>query len=81
MKTIGSNILLREYAKEEVAKGGIIIPLQAQKTYWEVVSVGEEVVGVTAGDRVMPRRGKGEAFEMDDTKYLVLHKSEVAVIL
>ena len=79
MKAIGSNILLKEYAKEET-RGGLIIPVGAQKTYWEVVSVGDEITGVSPGDKVIPRKGKGEALEIEDTKYLVLHKSEVAVV-
>lgn len=83
MKVIKSNVLCKEIKSESVTKiGGFIVP-DDQKDYKEaeVVSVGEEVVGVNKGDRIFIYPNSGKKITVNGEDYRVINVSEVIIIL
>lgn len=84
MKVIKSNVLCKEIKSDSpVTKvGGFVIP-EDQKEYMkaEVICVGEEVSGLSAGDNIYVYPKAGKEIEINGEKYRVINISEVIVVL
>lgn len=84
MKVIKSNVLCKEIKSESpVTKiNGFLVP-ENQKDYTEaeVVNFGEEVEGLSVGDRVYIYPNAGKEVEVNGETYRVINISEVIVVL
>jgi len=84
-------VLVRRLEKQEVAKGGIIIPDTAKEKpqEGEVIAVGagrfekgqRVPMEVKAGDRILFGKYTGDDITMDDQKYLILREEDILATL
>jgi chaperonin GroES len=84
-------VLVRRLEKEEIAKGGIIIPDTAKEKpqEGEVVAVGSGKIDkgqripldVKTGDRILFGKYTGNEIKVDDQEYLILREEEILAIL
>ena len=80
-------ILVRRLEKEEIAKGGIIIPDTAKEKPQEgqVMAVGAGKIeegkrlppDVKVGDRILFGKYTGNEIKIDDQEYLILREDEI----
>ena len=88
LEPLGDRIVLRPLAREEVTKGGIIIPDTAKEKPQdgEVVAVGPGRVTdegkripleVRVGDKVVFNKYAGTEFKLDDVDYVILRETDV----
>lgn len=86
MKVLKSNVLCKEVEKSKespIAKiGNFVIP-DSEREYieCEVISVGEEVTGLTAGDKVYIYPKSGKEVSVNGEKYRVVNISEIILVL
>lgn len=84
MKVIKSNVLCKEIKSDSpmTKVNGFVIP-DSQKDYLEaeVICYGDEVTGLSVGDRIYVYPGAGKKLEIDGEDYRVINISEVIVIL
>lgn len=86
LRAIGTNVLIRRKQSETMSEGGILIPEAAVKKHNEgdVVSVGEGVVSLKVGDRVIFNTHSGAELEdgilvMDNTEVLAVRGENAPV--
>ena len=88
LEPLGDRIVLKPSAREEVTKGGIIIPDTAKEKpqEGEVVAVGPGRISedgkripmeVRVGDKVVYNKYAGSEFKLDDVDYVILKESDV----
>jgi len=88
LEPLGDRIVVKPLAREEVTKGGIIIPDTAKEKpqEGEVVAVGPGRVTdsgkriameVAVGDKVVYNKYSGTEFKIDDVEYMILRESDV----
>jgi len=88
LEPLGDRIVVKPLAREEVTKGGIIIPDTAKEKpqEGEVVAVGPGRVSdsgkriameVAVGDKVVYNKYSGTEFKIDDVEYMILRESDV----
>ena len=88
LEPLGDRIVVKPLAREEVTKGGIIIPDTAKEKpqEGEVVAVGPGRVSdsgkriameVAVGDKVIYNKYSGTEFKIDDVEYMILRESDV----
>ncbi|HJW87892.1 MAG TPA: co-chaperone GroES [Dehalococcoidia bacterium] len=88
LEPLGDRIVVKHLAREEVTKGGIIIPDTAKEKpqEGEVVAVGPGRVSdtgkriameVAVGDKVVYNKYSGTEFKIDDVEYMILRESDV----
>ena len=80
-------VLVRRLEKQEIAKGGIIIPDTAKEKphEGEVIAVGpgkfekghRVPLDVKMGDRILFGKYTGNDIEVDDQEYLILREEEI----
>ncbi len=92
IRPVGDRVVVRPASKEEVSKGGIIIPDTAKEKPQEgtVVAVGSgklldngerSVMELKAGDKVLFAKYGGTEFKFDGEDLLVLRESDVLAVL
>lgn len=92
LKPLGSRVVLKEIEKEEVTKGGIVLPSSAKEkpNIAEVVEVGpgdtdkdgrEIKMVVKKGDRVLYSKYAGTEVKIDDEEYLVIKQDDILAIV
>ncbi|MFC1978831.1 co-chaperone GroES [Chloroflexota bacterium] len=86
LEPLGDRIVVKPTAKEEVTKGGIVLPDTAKEKpqEGEVVAVGpmtEEgkriALDVKKGDTVVYPRYSGTELKIDGEEYLIMRESEI----
>jgi chaperonin GroES len=88
LEPLGDRIVVKPLAREEVTKGGIIIPDTAKEKpqEGEVVAVGPGRVTdsgkriameVAVGDKVVYNKYSGTEFKIDDVEYMILRESDI----
>ena len=88
LEPLADRIVVKPLAREEVTKGGIIIPDTAKEKpqEGEVVAVGPGRVSdsgkriameVAVGDKVVYNKYSGTEFKIDDVEYMILRESDV----
>ncbi len=86
MKAVGRYLVVtKEKDKPAETKGGLLLA-QSQKEdirYSEatVISVGDEVIGISKNDRIYYDRHAGHQIEFDEIIYQVIKAQDVVVIL
>jgi len=91
LQPLGDRVVVRPIEREEVSRGGIILPDTAKEKpqEGEVIAVGPGKMGdngeriamsVKAGDKVMFAKYAGTEVELDDEKLLILHESDIMAI-
>lgn len=91
IKPLGDMVLLESLQKEEVSKGGIIIPDSAKEKPMmaNVVAVGpggkvdgkEITMMVKPGDHVIYRRYAGTDLKLDGEEYILTRQSDIMAIV
>jgi chaperonin GroES len=92
IRPIGDRVVVKPAAKEEVSKGGIIIPDTAKEKPQEgvVIAVGggkvldngeRSKMELKVGDRVLFAKYGGTEFKLEGEDHLVLRESDVLAIL
>ncbi len=92
IRPIGDRVVVKPAAKEEVSKGGIIIPDTAKEKPQEgtVIAVGAGKVldngerskmELKVGDRVLFAKYGGTEFKLEGEDLLVLRESDVLAVL
>ena len=85
---LGDRVVIKPLEKEEVTKGGLVLPDTAREKpqEGEVVAVGLGRVGddgkriameVKAGDKVVYSKYSGTEFKEDDDEYLIVRESDI----
>jgi len=88
LEPLGDRIIVRPIEKEEVSKGGIILPDTAKEKpqEGEIIAVGPGKVkddgtriamDVKVGDKVIYAKYAGTEVEVDDEKLLIMHESDI----
>ncbi|NLO91310.1 MAG: co-chaperone GroES [Elusimicrobia bacterium] len=92
LQPLGDRVLVKPVEKEEVRKGGIIIPDTAKEKpqEGEIVAAGPGKLGedgkrlamdVKAGDRILYGKYSGTEIKIDDKEYLIMHQEDILVVL
>jgi len=92
LQPLGDRVLVKPVEKEEVRKGGIIIPDTAKEKpqEGEIVAAGPGKLGedgkrlsmdVKAGDRILYGKYSGTEIKIDDKEYLIMHQEDILGVL
>lgn len=86
MKAIGKNLIIQKVKEGTTStRGGLLLAENQREDirYVEanVLSIGDEVVGVKVNDKIFFDRHAGHKIEIDKETYLVIKLSDVVVIL
>jgi len=85
---LGDRVVIKPLEKEEVTKGGLVLPDTAREKpqEGEVVAVGPGRVGddgkripmeVKAGDKIVYSKYAGTEFKEDDEEYLIVREADI----
>ena len=88
LSPLGDRIVVRPIEREEVTKGGIILPDTAKEKpqEGEIVAVGPGkladdgtriAMDVKVGDKVIYAKYAGTEVEIDNEKLLIMHESDI----
>jgi chaperonin GroES len=88
LEPLGDRVVVKPIAKEEVTKGGIVLPdtVKEKPQEGEVVAVGTGRVtedgkriplDVKKGDKVIYPRYSGSEIKIDGEEYLIMRESEI----
>jgi len=80
---LGSRVLLRVLDQETVTKGGIYLPDTAKEKpqRGEVVAIGDdELIKVSAGERVLFAKYAGTEIRLDETEHLIIDAGELLAV-
>jgi len=88
LEPLGDRVVVRPIEKEEVSKGGIILPDTAKEKpqEGEVIAVGpgklkddgtRVALDVKVADRVIYAKYAGTEVELNDEKLLIMHESDI----
>jgi len=88
LQPLGDRVVIRPFQREEVTKGGIILPDTAKEKpqEGEVIAVGpgklteegkRQAMDIKVGDRVIYAKYAGTEVEIDDEKLLIMHESDI----
>ncbi len=88
IKPLGERVVIKPLPKEEVSKGGIVLPDTAKEKpqEGEVIAVGpgklsEEgkrvAMEVKVGDKVIYSKYAGTEFKLDDEEVVILRESDI----
>ncbi len=88
LKPLGDRVIVKPIIKEEVTKGGIVLPDTAKEKpqEGEIVAVGPGKLGedgkriemeVKKGDRVIYAKYAGTEWKYEDQEYLILRESDI----
>ena len=92
IRPVGDRVVVKPAAREEVTKGGIVIPDTAKEKPQEgvVIAVGNgrlldngdrSPIDVHEGDRVLFAKYGGTEFKLDSEDYLVLKENDILAII
>jgi chaperonin GroES len=91
IKPLGDRVVVKVIEKQEMTKGGIVLPDTAKEKPQEgevlAVGSGELVEGkripleVKVGDRVIYSKYAGTEVKMDDQEYLILRQNDILAIV
>ena len=86
MKAIGRNLIVNKHKVGAAkTKGGLILAEKQRDDIRyitaDVVSVGDEVAGIKAGDKIYYDKHAGHGIEFEGEKYIVIKIQDVVVVL
>jgi len=92
IRPVGDRVVVKPINREEVTRGGIVIPDTAKEKPQEgtVIAVGSgrlldngdrAPLEVREGDRVLFAKYGGTEFKLDGEEYLVLRESDILAVL
>ena len=88
LKPLADRVIVKPIVKEEVTKGGIVLPDTAKEKpqEGEIVAVGPGKLGddgkriemeIKKGDRVIYAKYAGTEWKQNDEEYLILRESDI----
>lgn len=91
IKPLADRVVIKMLEKEEVSKGGIILPGSAQEKpqVAEIVAVGpggvvdgkDVIMEVEVGDHVLISKYAGTEVKIDDVEYTILRQIDILAIV
>jgi chaperonin GroES len=85
VQPLGSRVLVRVLAEENMTKSGLYVPDTAKEKpqRGEVIAIGEdtELIKVTVGDRVLFPKYTGTELRIDDQDHLIIDAGDLLAIL
>ena len=92
LQPLGDRIIVKPIAREEITKGGIVLPdtVQEKPQEGKVISVGNgrrlksgEVVkpSVKKGDKILFGKYSGSEVKIDNEDYLIISEKDILAIL
>ena len=88
IKPLQDKILLKkvesEASKEEVIKGGIILPSEEKPIkYGEVIDISDELLNIKlkVGDKVLYSEYGGKDIKVDDDEFLLISYKDISAII
>ena len=88
---LGDRVVLKQSAKEETTKSGIVLPGQSKEKpqQAEVIAVGpggvvegkEVKMEVSVGDKVLTSKYAGTEVKVDGEEYTILRQSDILAIV
>jgi len=83
LKPLGKRVIIKKIAAEEKTASGIMLPTQAveKPQIAEVLSVGEEVETVKAGDKVLFKKYVGTEVKYQGEELTVCDYEDILAIL
>lgn len=88
IKPLGDRVVIKPLPKEEVSKGGIVLPDTAKEKPQEgkIIAVGpgklsedgkRMVMEVKVGDKVIYSKYAGTEFKLDDEEVVIMRESDI----
>ena len=88
IEPLGDRVVIRPTPKEEVSKGGIVLPDTAKEKpqEGEIIAVGpgrltedgkRRAVEVKVGDKVIYSKYAGTEFKLDDEELVIMRESDI----
>ncbi len=88
IKPLGDRVVIKPLPKEEVSKGGIVLPDTAKEKpqEGEIIAVGPGklsedgkriVMEVKVGDKVIYSKYAGTEFKLDDEEVVIMRESDI----
>ena len=88
LKMLGDRVLIKPIEKEEVSRGGIILPDTAREKpqEGEFIAVGpgrqkedgtRVAMDIKVGDRVLYNKWGGTEVKLDDEELLIMHETDI----
>lgn len=92
IRPLGTRVVLKEVEKEEITKGGIVLPSTAKEkpNMAEVIEAGpgetdkdgkEIKMIVSKGDRVLYSKFSGTEVKLDDEEFLIVKQDDILAII
>jgi chaperonin GroES len=85
VQPLGSRVLVRILAEENVTKSGLYVPDTAKEKpqRGEVVAIGDDadVIKVAVGDKVLFPKYTGTEIRLAETEHLIIDSTELLAIL
>ncbi len=85
VQPLGSRVLVRILAQENVTPSGLYVPDTAKEKpqRGEVVAIGEDtdLIKVAVGDKVLFPKYTGTEIRLDDTDHLILEAADLLAVL
>ncbi len=91
IKPLADRVVIKMLEKEEVSKGGIVLPESAREEpqVAEIVAVGpggivdgkDVIMEVEVGDRVLFSKYAGTGVKMDGEEYTIIRQSDILAIV
>ena len=83
LKPLADNILLKQAQAQETTASGIILATtnKEKPAFYEVMSVGADVKGIAAGDKVVVGQFAGSDMKLDGEDYKFVKQEDVLAIV
>ena len=83
IKPIGSRVLVKQVEEDEQVIGGILIPESAKEQSQEsvIVAVGDGVVDVSVGNRILTKKIVGVDVKNENATYKIYNAEDIIAII
>jgi len=81
MKALGKNVIVTRQEPETATSSGIIYTDNTRVTYATVVTVGEEVTTVVAGNELVVNWNAAIPVKIDGAQYYIVHIDQIYVVV
>ena len=83
IKPIGNRVLAKFIEEDEQVKGGILIPENAKEQPQEatIIALGNEVVDLSVGDKVLTKKFSGVEVKDEDATYKIYNADDIIAII
>ena len=83
IKPLADRIVLEQLEAEEKTKSGIILvnDKKGKSPYYLVSAIGDDVVGIAIGDKVLINKYSGANVKLDEKEYIIIKQSDIVAVV